>query len=194
MFISLFLMMSLPVLLSAKLSHEVYLDLWSFERHVVDLDNFAILLGRNDRDFFRTLKNWKRRIDKLEGAHHILHACARVPQTRLVCLPKDKLMEATLRATMTLSEADLRRRWTKGNTLILGGQWAVEGRPFKFFLQRRSCSFCGMKTEWAALNRSMTYLIRSQKYPEFKLRLRIREYGGQWNYQVKVLEDEKPVP
>ena len=145
-----------PLCLSPLWTHHLYSQLLEVERTQISLDNSAIVLGQEERKFWRQVWHYQRGISQAEKVHHAVHACAHVPGPQApVCQAKDKACELALRATQRLSYVYFVALWKQAlvKAVRSGGveprfAICVQGRPFLPPLQSRTCRFCQLKVGW----------------------------------------------
>ncbi len=184
------------------LTHGIYQNAFDWEYRQIAVDNSGILLGQSERDAFRYLARMNRRLRLLEKAHHVAHACARVPQPTPACLSADRTFEIAIRVLRSEAWVQARIKW------LVGARNARnELRAFKTLgnvsqdptlpVQSQRCPICGLEVYWEKTSDEITADIDSPGPPWLGVRVKLigdSLTGRQrWDYRLESLEGSDPL-
>ena len=83
-----------------------------WERLQIEIDNAAIRLGQADRELFNFIESQNRRIQNLEKAHDVAHACVQKGGTAaLACIKLDMGLEVAINGLYSYTASTAQRRW-----------------------------------------------------------------------------------
>lgn len=172
------------------LNFEIYQQAWIWESRQISLDNAAILWGRADRDAMQFLKASNHAVRGMEAVHHLWHACARVPNSALECLPKDLAIEKQLAAIHESARATANLLWQKGSTEATRALVGISlGRLFRLSeppIHEEICPLCGGAYLWEADHDLKESRVESASKPHLSAGSRLQGTsllkGESWNY------------
>jgi len=173
-------------------NYALFRKAYQLERAQIAADNVAIVWGKSDRATFKFIEASNRILSGMEMVHHVLHACALLPQTAEECIPKDLKMEDEMRVLHEQAGSAARMLWRKGTLQGLGAAAALrvavgkahrsEGPP----LREKTCPLCWQKVYWE-FDRSLPGWSSTVEIPStqrIRAGTRIVETGTGWNYAL----------
>lgn len=189
-----FLVAMTPLLLAPAWTYRVFSEAERFERRQIAVDNAAIELGRGDRAALRTLEEGQRRIRVLERAHHLVHFCARVPETAPACAAEDRALEAGIRVYSLALRVRAQAAWVASLARArkaltgIGNRAGVLGRAVVLPLRPRRCSVCGGDAGWElAEPPPLRWRVLSPGEREAEVWAELsRDSAGSWDYALMV--------
>lgn len=180
-----------PLLLSLGASHARFEELHALEAEWISLDNAAIRLGQSARSVWNDLQSANAEIHRIEGRHHLVHACARVPATALSCRAADLAAEAELFRRQAWAIQDARARWADGAQRARGyATHARLSRPPIPPVRPVRCAICGLAAGWEITPaRSETIHLSGGKGLRVRWIGRSLQGGAAWNYAIEEEDD-----
>ncbi len=190
---------SLPLMLSPLMTHQVFQTLYDREAEQIAADNAAISVGRQTRTIFNLVSNFNRWLKSIEVAHHTAHVCARIPApSALQCQAADKTLEAMIRTALPQMDNVLRFLWMRISptlrlqSLKLGKYICRLTVPVSAPFARMRCNICGLKTHWSMKPETALRfkIVMCSKFPqpsqsEIELLGTRTLNKSDWNYELK---------
>ncbi len=181
----------MPLLLLAIVATPLFLSLgWTasrfreverLETFLIELDNAAIVLGRNARSVWNGLQAANEQIAFVDNAHHIAHACARSGAATPQCVAVDKALEVRLKTMHLRAAAVAQEVWRQGP------------RSSLVPIRSQTCSLCGTAF-WEIGARRSESVERALGLRKFKHTVhwlgRSLRGGRKWDYSIEAEEHD----
>jgi hypothetical protein len=193
----LFLTLLLVVILAPLLTQAQFRLVWRAERRQIAVDNAGVVLGRHDREDFRSLERATQRISLAEGIHHPIHVCAHSPTPAApACQGQDRFWETTLRVMYQTAFQKARFHWALGEVRAsqqaarLKEKLGVAGRPLELPVEERVCPVCHLRIGWTKRGQALRYELnaRTSERPGASVRVELegnsRFTGERWDYSL----------
>jgi hypothetical protein len=184
-------------LASVWLTQSLFRVTWRVERQQIAVDNAAIVFGQSDASTFHRLVDANRTLERLELAHHPIHACAMTPQpVEPACVEIDETIEEEIAGYREVVWGRARFEWNgtpekaRREARRLDAM-ALTDRPESIPVTSVRCSLCGREMQWELdTSAPITYAVWAQSLETHRRETRVEllgrnlKAGESWQYRL----------